>query len=81
MKKNIPPHLRWACRRGMLELDVLLEEQYVMLSLPEQTSFEALLSSSDQDLFMWLTGKEEAKEPFKILVKKIRDHAYARRSS
>lgn len=78
--------LRWACRRGMLELDVLLgnflEEAYANLSEEMKLGFERLLSENDQDLFMWLTGKETPLDPdFITLVEKIRYHAKHRHSS
>ena len=45
--KEIPPRLRWSCRRGMLELDVLLgnflEEAYFGLTPSEQELFVKLL--------------------------------------
>lgn len=52
--------LRWACRRGMLELDVLLapfvEEGYDGLSEQQKRDFERLLASDDPDLFAWFMG-------------------------
>lgn len=83
MKTEIPARLRWACRRGMLELDILLgqylEEVYATLSPDEQALFVELLGCNDQELFNWLTGKELPKEPqFVTLVEKIREHAQNR---
>jgi antitoxin CptB len=77
------PQLRWACRRGMLELDVLLgnflEEVFTKLSQLDQVNFEHLLTNSDQDLFMWLTGRTTPENPIEAaIVAKIRDHAYNR---
>ena len=52
--------LRWACRRGLLELDVLLapfvEEGYDGLSEQQKRDFERLLASDDPDLFAWFMG-------------------------
>ncbi|MFM2479487.1 succinate dehydrogenase assembly factor 2 [Celerinatantimonas sp. MCCC 1A17872] len=49
--------LLWACRRGMLELDVLLqpfvENCYEHLSEEQQSQFCRLLSCDDPDLFSW----------------------------
>lgn len=83
MTKIVPPRLRWACRRGMLELDVLLgnflEEAYITLSDRDQEIFVALLERNDQELFMWLTGKETAPDPVLIeMVEKVRTHAKTR---
>lgn len=54
--------LRWACRRGMLELDILLERylvgRYESASADEQSAFEKLLSCQDQDLWNWLVSGE-----------------------
>jgi antitoxin CptB len=54
------PKLRWACRRGMLELDVLLapfvEQGYDALSHTEKLHFERLLACDDPDLFAWFMG-------------------------
>lgn len=52
--------IRWQCRRGMLELDLLLldfvEKKYEKLNEIEKQQFESLLTHSDQDLYQWLTG-------------------------
>lgn len=83
---EIPSKLRWACRRGMLELDVLLgkflEEAYLSLSPEDQNLFVKLLESGDQDLFVWLTGKETPSDPeLLLMVKKIQEHARNRHST
>jgi antitoxin CptB len=80
---EIPPRLRWACRRGMLELDVLLgnflEEAYLHLSSVDQALFVKLLECNDQELFEWLTGKKTAEEPdIATMVEKVRHHAQHR---
>lgn len=50
--------IRWRCRRGMLELDVLLsrffDQHYQDLSQEQKQLFLKLLSEEDQDLFRWL---------------------------
>ncbi|VVC75809.1 Antitoxin CptB [Aquicella siphonis] len=55
-----PEKLRWACRRGMLELDVLLgnflSEAYPELAREDKKRFVALLNCSDPELFAWLMG-------------------------
>jgi len=49
--------LRWASRRGMLELDLILQPfvENVYSGLPEeqQQLFHQLLECEDQDLFAW----------------------------
>ena len=53
--------LQWQCRRGMLELDTLLQgflnDQYRVLPAKEQAIFEELLNYPDQLLFEYLMGK------------------------
>ncbi|EKD73422.1 MAG: hypothetical protein ACD_45C00321G0005 [uncultured bacterium] len=84
MDDLIPSRLRWACRRGMLELDVLLgnflNEAYIGLSSTDQRLFVELLKCNDQELFMWLTGKETASNTaFAAMVEKVRQHAKIRK--
>jgi antitoxin CptB len=54
--------LKWACRRGMLELDVLfmpfVETGFHELSLQQQEVFEALLTFDDPDLYAWFMGHQ-----------------------
>ncbi|GAA0820551.1 succinate dehydrogenase assembly factor 2 [Colwellia sp. D2M02] len=54
--------LKWACRRGMLELDVLfspfVDEAYDALSTKDQITFERLLTCQDPELFAWFMGHE-----------------------
>ena len=58
--------IRWACRRGMLELDVILEpffdNQFTLLSPEQQRTFEKLLESDDPELFTWFMGHAECKD-------------------
>lgn len=53
--------LRWKCRRGMLELDLLLRDfmdrGYASLDAVEQASFEQLLDCPDTVLLEWLMGR------------------------
>lgn len=49
--------LRWHCRRGIKEVEVLLlpffEQCYTDLSLQDQSVFERLLEQHDVDMFEW----------------------------
>lgn len=76
---DIPPKLRWECRRGMLELDVLLgkflEEAYLGLIPEEQTNFVNLLKRNDQELFYWFTDQKSPDPEFAELVERIKQHA------
>jgi antitoxin CptB len=59
--------LGWACRRGMLELDVILEkflyEAYAGLAPNDQLLFVRLLECPDPSLFAWLMGRAEPEDP------------------
>ena len=79
-KQESIAQLKWACRRGMLELDILLnkflDQAYRHLSKEDQNLFGKLLQCQDQELFMWLTGKEPVPDKdLRLLVEKIRHHA------
>jgi antitoxin CptB len=69
--------LRWLCRRGMKELDVVLEtyleHRYPSAVDDEQKAFRELLELTDPQLFGLLLGREEADdEPTRKLVKNLR---------
>jgi len=55
--------VRWQCRRGMLELDLMLqpfvEDNYHLLSSKEQDAFKLLLASHDQELLEYLMGQKK----------------------
>ena len=59
--------IRWACRRGMLELDVLfmpfVDEAFDSLSVQQQSVLQRLLEADDPDLFAWFMGHQECKDP------------------
>ena len=59
--------LKWACRRGMLELDVLfmpfVEEAFDDLSDEQKLVFERLLTCDDPDLFAWFMGHQSCEDP------------------
>lgn len=63
---NNKPRLRWACRRGMLELDVLflpfVDEAFDQLTESQKLTFERLLEGDDPDLFAWFMGHQECKD-------------------
>ncbi len=54
--------LRWHCRRGMRELDVVLarylERDYPAGTQAERRAFEALLELQDPDLYSLLIGRD-----------------------
>lgn len=59
--------LKWACRRGMLELDVLfmpfVEEAFDELDDDKKLVFERLLTCDDPDLFAWFMGHQQCDDP------------------
>lgn len=72
--------IRWACRRGMLELDRFLmaffDDCYDNLSKADQNTFVLLLEEADQDLYNWLLGVSVCDDPtLQGLCDRIRAHA------
>ncbi|MGA9422030.1 MAG: succinate dehydrogenase assembly factor 2 [Rhodanobacteraceae bacterium] len=70
--------LRWRCRRGTRELDVLLgwwlDERYPMADSAAREDFAALLDAPDPDLWDWLIGRGEPENPrLGALVDEIRN--------
>jgi len=67
--------LRWQCRRGLLELDLLfvrfLEQRYSALSVAEQGDFQRLLEQPDQTLLAWLHGQQEPPSDLKMIIDKV----------
>lgn len=69
--------LRWRCRRGMRELDQLLE-RYLDLRWPhapgqERDVFRRLLECEDDRLWHWFLGHEQAADvELQALVERIR---------
>ncbi len=58
--------LKWACRRGMLELDVLfmpfVETGFHELDDNQKEIFERLLTSDDPDLYAWFMGHQSCED-------------------
>ena len=54
--------LRWLCRRGMKELDLVmtryLENYYEKVSTEEQAEFRQLLELQDPDLYALILGRK-----------------------
>ena len=53
---------RWRCRRGMLELDIVLQRfldrDYLQLNNQQLEQFERLLDLPDNDLWDLITGRQ-----------------------
>lgn len=70
--------LRWRCRRGLLELDVVLKDfldrGYLKLSPAEQETFEKLLAVDDETLLAYVQGKQNSpKQELMQLIAKLRN--------
>ncbi len=67
--------LRWQCRRGLLELDLLfvrfLEQHYSALNEAERDAFQRLLEQPDQTLLAWLQGQQEPPSDLKVIIDKV----------
>ena len=68
--------LRWQCRRGLVELDVLfqhyLEHQFMVAAVPEQAQFVQLLQQQDDQLQAWLLESVEPDPTFSVIVAVLR---------
>lgn len=70
-------HLAWQCRRGLLELDLILqpflEREFERLQPAEKKLFAQLLQQPDPDLYQWLIGQISCpKSDLQPLIEKIR---------
>jgi antitoxin CptB len=77
--------LKWHCRRGMLELDLLLEpfleEVFETLDTEDKQRFYQLIECEDQDLFIWFMQKEVPQDPelariVKLIVDRVQPENY-----
>ncbi len=59
--------LRWRCRRGTLELDLLFErflaEAYPSLNPTERSIFDEFLNATDPLIMAWLAGRAKPAQP------------------
>jgi antitoxin CptB len=78
----IPPsntaRLRWQCRRGMRELDLLLirylEGEYPTTSSADQRAFERLLELTDPELLSYLLhGERPADQELAHVIERVRN--------
>lgn len=67
--------VRLASRRGMLELDLVLQpyidNDYLQAAPQEKKEFQALLACEDQDLFHWLIKKKSALPAYQTIIEKV----------
>jgi antitoxin CptB len=78
MTDNEHNRMRWASRRGLLELDLFLADfvayEYPHLSPELKDLYRELMSSADQDMFEWLMGRSDPDELLQPIVAAIRDY-------
>ncbi|MET0986230.1 MAG: succinate dehydrogenase assembly factor 2 [Steroidobacteraceae bacterium] len=70
--------LRWQCRRGMRELDLLLlrylESEYPTVTRGEQQGFERLLELTDPELLGYLLhGERPADQELAHVIERVRN--------
>ncbi|MES2212802.1 MAG: succinate dehydrogenase assembly factor 2 [Pseudomonadota bacterium] len=79
MEETHQKRLHWGCRRGMLELDLMLipflEQQYNSLNDALKNDFEDLLTADDPELFRWLMGHGQPPEGYQVIARTIREYA------
>ena len=67
--------LRWHCRRGMKELDILLarylDEQFAAAPPQEQDAFRRLLEIQDPLIYAYCLGSERPPEHLAALIGRI----------
>lgn len=72
---NDADRIRWRCRRGMLELDIVLqrflEKYYVQLSESQHREFETLLSLPDHDLWAMIMAENDVPDATPSSVMKL----------
>jgi antitoxin CptB len=67
--------LRWRCRRGMKELDILLarymDERFCAAPTEEQEAFRGLLEIQDPVIYAYCLGSEKPPEHLAVLIERI----------
>ena len=69
--ERVADRLKWKCRRGLLELDIVL--QRYLAQHPEDESLFNFLDLPDNDLWDIVSGRSESYDPdFRQLVARLR---------
>ena len=72
------PRLKWLLRRGMKELDVLLERyhqrRYHAASQTERDAFARLLQCEDPEILQWILGQAPSPFEFEHVITQLRRH-------
>lgn len=73
--------LRWQCRRGMKELDLVLEHyldtRFTSSSERDQHAFIELLKVEDDQLWRWLMGHEAPQQSEQLQLISVLQHRYS----
>jgi len=79
--ENELPRLLWQCRRGMLELDLILnafvKNVYISLNEQEKTAFQCLLKCSDPEIYTWIMGHDQPENEELLQIVRIIQHHHA----
>ncbi|WP_372864921.1 succinate dehydrogenase assembly factor 2 [Spongiibacter sp.] len=67
LSENEIKRIYWGCRRGMLELDLVMvpffEQRFRELDERDQQRFVDLLECEDTELFQWFLGTSSPDDP------------------
>ena len=78
---NQRSRLLWRCRRGIREMDILLQDylevHYDTLSAEDQNTFEELLDEADLDILSWIMRRTSPDEKYVGIITSIRESAEA----
>ncbi len=67
--------LKWLCRRGMKELDVLMEQylaaRYPQAPAPEQAAFREVLEMDDPDIYAICVKRMDPPEHLQVIFDRL----------
>lgn len=70
-------HIAWACRRGMLELDIVLgrffDQRYAELEPEQRALFAEALTLSDQDLWQLISTSAPPPAALFPIIRQLRE--------
>ncbi len=69
--------LRWRCRRGIKEMDLILqrflEQNYPALPPQQQSLFDQILDETDLDIMDWILDRSQPENPdYETLIRLFR---------
>ena len=72
---QVDGRLRWRCRRGMKELDILLtrylDERYGAAPAEEQDAFRLLLESQDPVIYAYCLGQQPPPKHLAVIIDRL----------